>query len=332
MEEGCSSGGLPIFSIENTYPCPSTFLSHAKRMVFRPTFFINCRHHANEISSTNAGLKLSYLLATQPNFQKLLKKVNVVINPMENVDGMIILEEMQQLTPTDKLHAARYNQAGQEFYTEYFNPETHFGEAKAKPSIWKRWLPDICVDNHGFPSHEWDQPFSGYAPLQFRGWWIPRALFFIYLPQMDEEEFSSNRTSIEVLGNWIVKNVSKEKTITGRNETFWKRYWKYRGQWIKNHHYKIKYGIPCLPLQKKFRRINYSYLYPDITTIDFITEVADETAYGRFLQTCVSAHLITNLEIMKLLNKCDFPVKKRCLKARGETHFMWERQRPLIFK
>jgi hypothetical protein len=331
VEEGRSFRGLPILSLQHTYPSRSAFISHAKRVLWRPTFFVNCRHHANEISSTNAGLRLSYSLATRPPFRELLKKVNVVINPMENVDGVAILEEMLRFTPTDKLHAARYNAAGQEYYKEYFNPQTPFGEAKAKPAIWERWLPDICVDDHGFPSHEWDQPFSGYAPFRFREWWIPRALFYFYLPYLEEKARSSKRRNSEFLRDWITNILSKEKDIARWNQTFSARYLKYRQRWFQRVQ-RSDDVIPFLPLKKRFRRTNYSYRHPSITTVDLITEVADETAQGKFLRTCVNAHLQTNLSILKLLCSFDISVKKLCRYQNGQTHFLWHRERPLNFK
>ena len=330
VEEGSSFGGLPIYSIENTYPRSSAFISHAKRITFKPTFFINCRHHANEVSSTNAGLKLAHLLATRPHFKQFLKKANVVVNPMENVDGMVILEEMLKLTPTDKLHAGRYNKAGQEYYTEYFNQKTPFGEARVKPAIYQRWLPDICVDNHGFPSHEWEQPFSGYAPSRFKEWWIPRSLLFVYLPYLEEKASSSKWKNAEILGNWIAKAILKEREIIELNRTFSNRYWKYRQRWFKNIT-KSNKSIQLLPLQKRFQRTNFSYRYPHITTVDFITEVADETAQGDFLKTCVSAHLQSNLAVIKLLNYLDFNVKKIYLSKDRQACFIWYRERPLVF-
>jgi hypothetical protein len=331
VEEGRSFGGLPILSVENTYPCPSAFMSHAKQILMRPTFFINCRHHANEVSSTNAGLKLSYLLATQPQLREFLKKANVVINPMENVDGMVILEEMLKLTPTDKLHGGRYNSAGREYYEEYFNPETPFGEAKVKPAIWERWLPDICVDDHGFPSHEWEQPFSGYAPFRFREWWIPRAFFYFYLPHLEERGGSSRKGNSEVLKNWMIRAVSKDKEILRWNQTFSERYLKYRQRWTRRDRHS-KELIPCFPLQRRFRKTNYSYRYPYLTTVDFITEVADETAQGKFLRTCVNAHLQTNLSVLKLLSSFDISVKKLYRYENRQANFMWYRRRPLKFK
>ncbi len=330
IEERRSFGGRPLYSLENTYPCQSDFVSHAKRIIFKPTFFINCRHHANEISSTNAGFKLSFLLATQRQYQRLLKRVNVVLNPMENADGMVLLEEMLRFTPTDKCHAARYNGVGREYYQEYFNPVTPFGEARVKPSIWERWLPDICADNHGFPSHEWDQPFSGYAPYQFRDFWIPRTLIFIYLPHLEGKKESQVRFNAEALGNWLDKNISEDKVITDLNRRYSERYWKYRGQWLGKSSC-IQKGVELLPLQKKFQKTNYSYLHPDITAIDFISEVADEVTWGDRLKTCISAHLKTNLAVINLLNNLKLHVKKIWRSNGKNTHFIWYRKRPLKF-
>ncbi len=331
VHEGTSSGGLSIYSIEHTSPCLSRFVSHLKRVALKPTFFINCRHHANEVSSTNAGLRLSYLFSTQPHFQRLLKKVNVVINPMENVDGVVLLEEMLKWTPKDKLHAGRYNRAGREYYSEYFNPNTPFGEARVKPDIWKRWLPDICVDNHGFPSHEWNQPFSGYAPFQFREWWIPQTFFFLYLPFLEEEEGTSRRIRSEKVGKWVWTSLLKKKAIGKWNRTFSERYWKYREQWISPH-LTLNRRRGWLPLQKRFRQTNYSYCYPHITAIDFITEVADEITEGRLLRSAITAHLETNLSIIRWLNSLHFLVIKKGHIGRQGGHVIWWRERALNLK
>jgi len=249
---------------------------------------------------------------------------------MENADGMVLLEEMLRYTPTDKLHAARYHGAGREYYQEYFNPETPFGEAKVKPSIWERWLPDICVDNHGFPSHEWNQPFSGYAPYRFRDFWIPRALIYLYLPHLGEEKGSQARINAEALGNWVGKIISEDGVIADLNRRYSERYWKYRGQWLGKPS-RVESGFQLLPLQKKFQKINYSYLRPDITAIDFVSEVADEITWGDRLKTCISAHLKTNLAIIKLLNNLKFNVRKIWQTDGRVDQFIWYRERPLKF-
>jgi len=69
-----------------------------------------------------------------------------------------------------------------------------------------------------------------------------------------------------------------------------------------------------------------------MTTIDFITEVADETAQGKFLKTCVHAHLRTNLSILKLLSSFDISVKNSIDMRMDKVAFVWYRQRPLKFQ
>jgi hypothetical protein len=331
VDEGRSSGGLPLFSIENIHPCPSAFVSHLKRARFKPTFFINCRHHANEVSSTNAGFLLCCLLASEPSYRRLLERANVVVNPMENVDGVVILEEMLKLTPTDKLHAGRYNQAGQEYYAEYFDPQTPFGEARVKPGIWQRWVPDFCADDHGFPSHEWEQPFSGYVPLRFRDWWIPRSLFFIYLPYLEDEEGSTRRTPSDFLSKRVEDALLREVEVTAKNRALSERYWKYRtGGSARSPN--SRGGTRSFPLQKRFRRTNYAYRFPHITTLDLITEVGDETAQGHLLKTCIRAHLACNLAIIKLLYSSGLRGNKVHVRGGRGTEVMWWRERPLEFK
>ena len=330
LEEGRSFQGKRIYSVELTHPCPSRWVSHLKRRLFKPTVFVNCRHHANEVSSTNAALELTRLLASVPRFRRLLTRVNVVINPMENVDGVATLEALMRLTPSDKLHAARYNAAGQEYYGEYFNPGSVFGEARVKPAIWRRWLPDICIDSHGFPSHEWDQPFSGYAPFRFRDFWIPRALIYVYLPHLDARPGSASRRNADTLRAWLARSLSQDRRIRDRNGAFDERYWKYREAW-KHDGRRDDGPIACLPLAKHLQRTNYAYRYPHLTTVDLITEVAVETAWGPFLRDCISAHLQADLALIHLLNRLHIRAKKVCCGRGRDVELFWHSDRPLVF-
>ena len=116
-----------------------------------------------------------------------------------------------------------------------------------------------------------------------------------------------------------------------QNLAFSERYWKYRQRWFPKTPAPIG-DIQCLPLQRKFRRTNYSYRYPHITACDFITEVADEMAQGRFLRICIDAHLWTTLGILRMLNYSNFRAKKVFAFDREGSHFLWWRERPLTFK
>ena len=105
------------------------YLSMTKRISRIPGEMINARHHANEVSSTNAAFILIKKLLTEEVYKDLPDKLNLVIVPMENVDGASIHYELQKEHPTWKFHVARFNSLGKEFYYEHFQQDTIHSEA-----------------------------------------------------------------------------------------------------------------------------------------------------------------------------------------------------------
>ena len=89
-------------------------MSLAKLSAYKPTIFITGRQHANEVSSTSHILRLAELLVTDKAYKDILKKVNVVLHPVENPDGAQMAFDLQKLTPTHMLHAGRYSALGQD--------------------------------------------------------------------------------------------------------------------------------------------------------------------------------------------------------------------------
>lgn len=47
-------------------------------------------------------------------------------------------------------------------------------EALGHGRLFRKFLPDMIVDNHGEPSHEWEQQFSGYTSPSYKGFWLPK--------------------------------------------------------------------------------------------------------------------------------------------------------------
>ena len=84
-------------------------------MWLEATLLLNARHHANEPSSTSGLLYLAGLLTSDARWRRMLDRVNVVLIPGENVDGMALYDTLQDEHPTWMHHAARYNAAGLEF-------------------------------------------------------------------------------------------------------------------------------------------------------------------------------------------------------------------------
>ena len=110
--------------------------SKRKLSIFKPTFLIVARHHANEVASTTAALRLVELLTEDPEWRRMLSRVNVAILPYENADGAALHDRLQTEHPTWKHHPARYNAVGYEFAEDNDNPDTPFGEvARANHAV-----------------------------------------------------------------------------------------------------------------------------------------------------------------------------------------------------
>ena len=152
----------------------------------KPTIVYSARQHANEVSSTSHVLKLAELLLTDPVYRDKLNKVNVVIHPITNADGAQLAYDLQKINPD--LHAARRLSRIARRRRHQRRSGTairSIPESGIRPKIWRTWLPDIFLNPHGYPSHEWVQLFSEYAAWvrtrsvetrdywTMRGWWMP---------------------------------------------------------------------------------------------------------------------------------------------------------------
>ena len=197
-QAGTSWQGRGIWALEAVLAGGGGLVSVARTRLLKPTLLMNARHHANEVSSTNAALRLAWELAATSRGRAALKRVNVAIVPLENADGVATLEELLPGCEGHKLHAARYNALGVEWYADYFLEQPRFPEARVKPLLWRRWLPLLVLDAHGVPSHEWDQPFSGYAPGRFRAYWIPRAFIYAILPFIADPSHAGHGTARDI--------------------------------------------------------------------------------------------------------------------------------------
>lgn len=305
--------GRDIYAIEMIDYDINEIVSRYKLINSKPVYYINSRHHANEVSSTNAAFDLVKLLLNDDEYKEYLKKINIVIIPFENADGGYIHYELQKQNPEWKLHIARYNSVGKEFAYDYFNPDTKYTEALAYTRLWYKWLPDVIVDNHGVPSHEWDQQFSGYVSPWFKGFWLPRALYYGYFWYLKPEQYKENREVSEGIQDAVADYINEDNEMSEWNHDWKDRFEKYANKWMPKlfpaDYYKnlIFYWIPYEQNDKGYHS---SHRYPNITCMDWTTEVSDETAQGEYLRLCAKAHLKACLATMKYIN---------CLNAKPEV-------------
>ena len=296
--------GRTIYAVLLTDPeAPETSLT--RRLSALPSLYVNARHHANEVSSTNEAFMLIRELLTDEKYKDLCSRMNLVIVPMENVDGTAIHTRLSAEHPNWKLHTARFNAVGKEFAGEYFTDARLSTEALALTRIYKKYVPDILVDNHGVPSHEWEQQFSGYTSPAYKGFWLPRSLLYGYFWYVKEDRYQNANLPInKKMEDVIADAIGADPEMARWNREWAAQFEKYAHGWMPAlfpaNYYKemINYWIPFdwIP--------NHHYAsvrYPWITCVSYTSEVADETAQGDYLQLCAKAHLVHDLATIDMI-------------------------------
>lgn len=324
--------GRSLYAVE-LKPHLEGYISRVKRITNHPTEIINTRHHANEVSGTNEAFMLLKTLLTDKKYENVADDMNLILVPMENVDGAAIHYELQKDNPTWKLHVARFNAIGKEFYYEHFVDETIHKEAKGLKRLFMRHLPDFLIDNHGVPSHEWEQQFSGYTSPSYRGFWLPRSLIYGYFYHIQEERYQSNITLNKKMEDAIADAFLEDKAITEVNLSWARQFEKYAHAWMPKlfpaNYYKnmINYWIPS-PYNPEHRYP--SIKYPWILSVDYVSEVADETAQGDYLYECARSHLVHDLAIIDMIINCSYVYEKEWNYTSDDVKATMTRKRPVI--
>jgi hypothetical protein len=291
----------PIYAVEVTAPRVSRFVSTHKLSLYKPTVLIETGHHPNEVSSMPAIRELVEEIVTSRS--EWLKRINLVVIPYANPDGVALHRELTKDNPEWKHHAARYNAVGLEYTTHRFR-RTIFGEARVVPALFYRWLPDVIIDDHGIPSHEWTQPFTGYnSPPRFPvSYWVPISLFYGIARELDETAYPQHKAVLQEVQLAIEDRMRQNERIWKKNKHYVDRYIRYGHKWepeifpLQDDRELIFYRWPT-----KADRAATSLIsrHPEWCTLDLITEAADETVYGEALRDCVEAHKLFDRAVVE---------------------------------
>lgn len=309
------------------------YLSMTKRLTRCPSEVINARHHANEVSSTNASFILLKKLLTEETYKELPEKLNLVLVPMENVDGAAIHYELQKEHPYWKFHVARFNALGKEFYHEHFQQDTIHSEAMGLTRLFEKYVPDMIVDNHGVPSHEWEQQFSGYTSPSFKGFWLPRSLLYGYFWYVTNPEYKENYPVNKQMEDVIADKMAEDAEMTRWNKEWSAQFEKYAHSWMPRlfpaNYYKnmINYWIP---FESDPGHRYPSIRFPWITTVAYTSEVADETAQGEYLNLCARAHVAHDEATLQMLMQAEHFYDCGCECREGRIFARYERLRPML--
>ena len=182
---GRSYLGENIWAADVTLPTPALLRSWPKESTPKAAIVYSGRQHANEVSSTSHIDKLAEQLVTDPEKRALLKKVNVVLHPITNPDGAQLSVDLAKITPDNMLHPGYHGALSADVSSGQGETDPIYPESRTRQQLIEAWLPDAFLNPHGYPSHEWVQPFSEYTGWvqsrqganSGRAWWIPRGWF-----------------------------------------------------------------------------------------------------------------------------------------------------------
>jgi hypothetical protein len=259
----------------------------------KPVVQIAARHHANEVSSTVAAFTLAESLIADP---MLLRQVSIVVVPIENPDGAAFHEALATRHKYWKHHPARYNAVGLEYGQQEFDEQTRFGEARTRREVWEQWRPQMVIDNHGVPSHEWSQHFSGFgSPPRFPvSYWIPQALLYGIIHHLDDvtpERFGT------LVSATIARNLAGEPALAELNDALGERYRSWGTTYVPER-FPATYndGFLCYSraLAPNHDSRNVGARFPATTLLDWVTEVPDETAHDERLELTARSQELAN--------------------------------------
>jgi hypothetical protein len=359
---GRSYLGENIWAADMVLPSPSVLRSVAKETTIKPVIVYSGRQHANEVSSTSHILKLAEQLATDPAKHDLLKKVNVVLHPITNPDGAQLSVDLAKITPDNMLHPGYHGSLSADVSAGQSETDPIYPESRTRRQLIEAWLPDAFLNPHGYPSHEWVQPFSEYSGWSQsrqganagRAWWIPRGWFTSMSYLRDDTHPYSKMVSF-ALRDRIVEAERTAPGLLALEDRMNSRYERYGQRWQPRDMFQpIVNGIRIyMALKGSAGRGGtaaagggeggaqaapapgsggVSGISPDITWDSAYTEAPDETAHGDYLKLVSGAGLAFDYVHLNFLVEGDQRVTRTEREAAGTVQWRVERARPVLPK
>ena len=357
---GRSYMGQNLWAADITLPSPATLRSWPKESTLKAVIVYSGRQHANEVSSTSHIDKLAEELVTQADKREILKKVNVVVHPIYNPDGAQLAVDLYHITPDNMLHPGYHGSLSADVSAGQNEVDPIYPESRARKQLIDAWQPDAFLNPHGYPSHEWVQPFSEYTGWvqnrqganTGRAWWIPRGWFTSMGYLRDEQHPYSKVVAFAIQD----KIVEAERSVPGMlplESRMNARYERFGQRWQpKDMFQPIVNGIRIYMGLKGSGGGGgrggaggaggeaggnqtpggggVTGLSADVTWDAAYTEAPDETAYGDYMKLMASAGLAFDYVHLNYLAQGDLRVTRTERDAPGGVQWRVERARPIL--
>jgi hypothetical protein len=210
--------------------------------------------HANETTGVAGALRAARRLVKQQG-------AHFTLSPLENPDGYALHQRLRKDNPSHMHHAARYTALGDDLeYRTVENAGPYLHEKEIRLHAEKLSDALLHVNLHGYPSHEWTRPLSGYVPRNFAMWTLPKGFFLIARYHLGWE------AQAEQLLDTVTKHLSTIPGLLDYNNRQIALYETHAGE----TGFRIINGFPCLA------GVDDRHSVP----MTLITEYPDETIYG----------------------------------------------------
>ncbi|MDZ7926195.1 MAG: M14 family metallopeptidase [Agrobacterium sp.] len=225
--------------------------------------------HPNETTGIVGAIRAARTLSDR-------KGAHFTISPLENPDGYALHQRLRADNPRHMHHAARYTALGDDLeYRTRENSGVHLNEKAIRFSAQEISGASLHVNLHGYPSHEWTRPLSGYVPRNFAMWTVPKGFFLIIRHHADWER------QAEALLDRVTRHLGAIPGLLDYNNRQIALYEIHAGE----TGFRIINGFPCLS------SIDDRHTVP----MTLITEYPDETIYGDDFITGHTAQMETVL-------------------------------------
>ncbi|MFE8100912.1 M14 family metallopeptidase [Brenneria goodwinii] len=210
--------------------------------------------HPNETTGIVGAIRAACKLAEKPG-------AHFTISPLENPDGYALHQRLRIDNPRHMHHAARYTALGDDLeYRTRENAGVHLNEKEIRFKAQALSGAKLHVNLHGYPSHEWTRPLSGYVPHNFAMWTLPKGFFLVVRHHQGWE------LQAEMLLDRLTRHLSAIPGLLDYNNRQIALYEIHAGE----TGFQIVNGFPCLC------SVDDRHDVP----MTLITEYPDETIYG----------------------------------------------------
>ncbi|TAN21471.1 MAG: hypothetical protein EPN33_12690 [Acidobacteria bacterium] len=340
---GRSYLGQVIWAADIMLPTPAKLISWPKETTWKASIVYSARQHADEPSSTSHVERLAELLVSDPAYRKDLRQVNVVLHPIDNPDGakMDVIED--KIMPDNLLHFAYHGSLAADVSMGQGEIDPVYPESRTRRLLLTQWNPDAFLNPHGYPSHEWVQPFSEYSAWvqsrdganNGRTWWLPRGWFTSLGYERADSPDNYSKAIAFALRDRIVdaeRNVSGLLPLESRMDARYQRW----GQAFQpdNMQQPIVNGIriymsltgttshrPGMAGQGANNKVTWDQGY---------TEAPDETAHGAYMQLMASAGFAYDMVHLKYLAQGKLRVERSEHPGKDGVSWLRNRKRPIL--